>query len=344
MANHPPLPALPEFDLADLHLALEKLLGTSISQASWQATRLHGGTLGDVWLLEGEAGTTAGTNLPYRMVLKIQRQWERFGDPGSWRRENDLYHSGLEASFPSDFRWPRCYHSELREKEIRLWMEHIAGASGHDLTGPLLAQAARALGHFQGRLAAQAPHGWQAVANLSSRSYLRDHYLHYRSWPEVHDFIRDPACPLPRHLCRMLSDLDEQSEAIFARLEALPTVLCHRDYWIANLFVQGDETIAIDWDTAGWGFLGEDIASLVADEAGVEELQENAQDCLSAYYQGFREFVLLPPNTDPCLREMILLLYGYRMVEWYKFARSEEERQLQLRTLQQVYELGDIRP
>lgn len=60
---------------------------------------LQGGTVGNVHLVSGTAETAEGEKLPYRIVLKIQKKWERYGDPGSWRREYDLYSSDLGATF-----------------------------------------------------------------------------------------------------------------------------------------------------------------------------------------------------------------------------------------------------
>jgi len=43
--------------------------------------------------------------------------------------------------------------------------------------------------------------------------------------------------------------------------------------------------------------------------------------------------------TDHCVRELILVLFGYRLVEWYKFAKSPDEKTLQLNTLQKIFEM-----
>jgi len=61
--------------------ALGAMLGRTVTSADWQARELHGGTLGNVRLLSGMA-EAAGGMLPYRVVLKRQKKWERPGDPG----------------------------------------------------------------------------------------------------------------------------------------------------------------------------------------------------------------------------------------------------------------------
>ncbi len=50
--------------------------------------------------------------------------------------------------------------------------------------------------------------------------------------------------------------------------------LISSDFWVTNL-IYADGTLAlIDWDTSGWGYLGEDLASLIADEADIDHMVE----------------------------------------------------------------------
>ena len=63
---------------------LSKIFGKNITNAEYKTKQLHGGTVGEVRLVAGVAVTTGGEKLPYKVVLKIQKKWERQGDPGSW--------------------------------------------------------------------------------------------------------------------------------------------------------------------------------------------------------------------------------------------------------------------
>ena len=130
--------------------ALRQRFKTDIISADCQTKPLQGGTVGNVHLVTGIAETADGEKLPYRIVLKIQKKWERYGDPGSWRREYDLYASDLGATFSDAFRWPTCYHAEINaeENEFQLWLEYIDGVSGLDLTGDMYEQAALELGRL----------------------------------------------------------------------------------------------------------------------------------------------------------------------------------------------------
>lgn len=338
-----------EIKTETLTQVLSKMLGTEIIHVDFQTVQLHGGTLGDVQLVTGSATSADGRKLPYKIVSKTQKKWERYGDPDSWRREYDLYQSNFGALFSEGFRWPECYHVEMNEEanETRLWMEYIDGISGLDLTGDSYERAAEELGRFQGRLYAEQPAFLQEMTNLSEVEYMRNFYLRYRSWKRVYDYIRSDDCEIPQHLCKMLIDIDEDADEIFNRIEQLPIVLCHRDFWVANLFDSDGKTIVIDWDTAGWGYLGEDIASLIADEADIEHMVEYYRRCVPAYYKGFAEYADGSHITDDCVYELILLMFGYRLVEWYmnaeeenKLEETDDEKMLHIHTLQKIYEMG----
>lgn len=331
-----------KIQLETLRHVLTKALGTAVLNADYQTERLHGGTLGDVQLVTGVAETADSGALPYRLVLKTQRRWERYGDPDSWRREYDRYRSDLGSTFSESFRWPTCYHAELRDDETQIWLEYLEGKSGLGLTGAMCERAAEELGRFQGRIYAEKPTALESLANLSRVDFLRNNYLRYRSRNELYDYIRTDSCEIPRHLCQMLIDIDEDADQVFGRIERLPIVLCHRDFWVANFFYSAGQIVLIDWDTAGWGYLGEDIASLIADEADVEQMVAHFRRCVPAYCRGFSEYADASPLSYDSVRELILLSFGYRLVEWYRFAKSPERKALHLSTLEQIHQMRDV--
>jgi len=324
--------------------ALSKMLGVKITGADHQTGQLHGGTLGDVRLITGVAQTADYKELPYSVVLKTQKKWDRYGDPHSWRREYDLYVSELGATFSDSFRWPECYLAGINEEgnEIQMWLEYIDGVSGKALTIEMLEQAALELGRWQGRLYAERPIFLRKLTNLGRTEDLKNYYLHYRSWNVVYDYIRSEDCEISKHLREMLIEVDDNADEIWRRIEKLPVVLCHRDFWIANILYSDGRIILIDWDTTGWGYLGEDIKSLVADEADVDHMVECYRKCVPAYYRGFSEYADVSHITDHCVREMILVNLGYRLVEWYINAASPDEKTLQINVLQKIHEMGDM--
>ncbi|WP_274310043.1 aminoglycoside phosphotransferase family protein [Solibacillus daqui] len=331
-------------EIEKLIYALNQKFKTNIISTDYQTMPLQGGTVGDVYLVTGIAETVDGDKLHYRIVLKIQKQWERYGDPGSWRREYDLYSSDLGATFSQALRWPICYHAELNAEmnEYYLWLEYIDGVTGLDLTSDMYEAAALELGRFQGKLYAEQPAVLQSLTNLSHPDLRKNSYLRYRSWPVVYDYIRSEDCELPLHLRQMLIDIDEQADEIFARIEKLPLVLCHRDFWVTNLIYADGKFALIDWDTSGWGYLGEDLASLIADESDIDNMVENYQRCIPAYYNGFSEYADVSQISDPCVYELILLVFGYRLVEGYLYTEADDEKTKLVDTLQKIYEMKTI--
>jgi hypothetical protein len=319
---------------------LSKMFGKPIFRATCQIEKLSGGTVGDVRLITGEAIADDGEKLPYMVVLKTQRKWERPGDPGSWRREYDLYISDLGKAFTDSFRWPECYHAEMNEDETQLWMEYIDGASGLALTVEMFELAAYEIGKFQGKMHCEKPSFLYSMKNLSDAAGLKNYYLYCRSNSEAYHYIRSGHCEIPKHLCQMLIDIDENSDGVWERIEKLPVVLCHRDFWVTNIFYKDGNIFLIDWDTAGWGFLGEDIKSLVADEADVDHMVEYYQKCVPAYYKGFSEYVDVSHIYDDCIYEMILVNIGYRLVEWYMNADSPVIKAQQIKALQKIHEMS----
>ncbi len=137
----------------------------------------------------------------------------------------------------------------------------------------------------------------------------------------------------------MLIDIDEHADEILTLIEKLPIVLCHRDFWVTNLIYADGKIALIDWDTSGWGRLGEDLASLIADEADIDHMVEYNLRCVPAYYKGFSEYTDVSPIADNCVYEIILLIFGYRLVEWYLHTEDDDQKTKHVHTLQKIYEM-----
>lgn len=350
---------------------LSKMLGSAICHADYQAHELHGGTLGDVRLVKGIALTTEGIELPYKVVWKKQKKWERPGDPSSWRREYDLYLSDLGKAFSGSLSWPECYHAEINGDEIEIWMEYIDGISGKDLTIEMLEQAALELGRFQGRVTKLYTE-FRKITCLGDTGFLGREFNQWHTQTFAYDFLisgqcrfpgflkqmlkngeiqlvesksfefsflRSRGCGLPEHLKQMLIDIDGRKDEIFERITSLPIILCHRDFWIENIFFTDGVTKLIDWDTAGWGYLGEDIASLMVDEMEVERIEENYHRLIPAYLNGLSEYMDVPSAEKLCILDMILIKFGYRMMQEFMFSEPPAENCWGISALQKIYEM-----
>lgn len=263
---------------------LSKMLSANIISASYQTKQLQGGTLGDVRLVTGMAESINRKKLPYKVVLKIQKKWERPGDPDSWRREYDLYSSDFGKVFTDSLRWPEYYHAEMNGDEIHLWIEYIDGISGHRLDIETLEFAATELGRFQGKIYKQQ----EMLINMNSlsRPYaLRKNFEQWHTQTFSHEFLisdqcrlpgflkqmlkngeiqlyngksleygylRSERCDIPEYLKQMLFDIDDNKEVLFNSFKRLPVVLCHRDFWVENIFLSEGKIRLIDWDCAGF--------------------------------------------------------------------------------------------
>jgi len=158
-----------------------------------------------------------------------------------------------------------------------------------------------------------------------------------------YNILRAEICDIPRHLKQMLFDVDERQNAIFENFKRLPVVLCQRDYWIENIFYDNGNIIVIDWDTAGWGYLGEDIAQLVFDDIDDKYFNEYLDRLVPCYYKGFTEFAGITDedikNSKAAIRDFILIAYGYRMAQRHMFTENAEEKAQAEKEMQNIYGL-----
>jgi len=354
----------------DLCKVLGKMLGEKIAHSSYSVTELQGGGVGDVYLVEGTAEAASGEGFPYKVVLKIQNKWLRPGDPDSWRREYDLYISDLGAVLPDHFRWPKCYHAEIKGDEIQIWMEYIEGISGLELTTEMLEEAAYEMGRFQGRLYNR-PELLQNLTNFGDTGFLKRHYQQWHnqeySYDQLiaedcpipdslkqalkdskivmcgksfeHSYLRSDVCIIPAHLKQMIFDIDDNMDTLFDEIAKLPIVLCHRDYWNENIIYDNGVFCLIDWDTSGWGYLGEDLSTLISDDIDYTKFEEFCERLIPAYYRGISEFMDISGIRKKYIREMILINFGYRMVQAHMFADNDEERAEQVQKLEKIYNM-----
>jgi len=298
--------------------------------------------VGEVRLVAGVAATAGGEKLPYKVVLKIQKKWERQGDPGSWRREYDLYTSGFGTLFTDSLRWPECYHAQMNdeESEWQIWMEYIDGVSGNDLTVDMLVKAAEEIGRFHGRLYRQP----ELLKNIDvfSKSQGQKHY-YFLCRERIAGYIRSDDCPIPRHLRQLLMDIADDAERIFAEIEKLPTVLSHRDFWLENIFYVDGEIRLIDWDSSGWGYMTEDITQLIIDDTKAENIKEYYRRLVPAYIKGVSEYIDISAFDNFYIWELMIIKYtGYRLIYRYMLAESEEMKAHQIAALQIIYEMKDM--
>lgn len=354
-----------------LELVLEKMFGKAVINVGYQSKELQGGTLGEVWLVTGIAKTFSGDRVDYKVVLKRQKKWERPGDPQSWHREYDLYQTNLQEAFTTTFRWPICYHSEMTGDEIEVWLEYIDAISGSQLTIEMLEKASYELGCFQGRIAKQYGE-LRKVTCFSDEGFLEREFNQWHTQTFTYEFLvsessllpirikemlrngdillikgktleysylRSRACDIPNHLKQMLMDIDDRKDEIFKNLKNLPVVLCHRDFWIENIFYDDGMVRLIDWDTCGWGVIGEDIACLIVDGMDVARFYDNFKKLIPAYYKGLSKHMDVDATYEKLILTMTLIKFGYRMLQVYMFCDNQDEKSWGVNGLQKIYEM-----
>ena len=329
--------------LETLICVLNKMLDTEIIRADYQIKQLHGGTVGNVNLVIGIAETIGGDKLPYNVVLKIQYKWERYGDPGSWRREYDLYLSDLENLFSDTLRWAKCYHAEINgdKTETQLWVEYIDGVSGYDLTPEMLEYAATELGRFQGRLYKEQPRLLQNISCFTEIADVKDYYMENNMKSEESRYVRSEDCEIPKHLRQMIIDVGDETEKIYDNINNMPVVLCHRDFWVKNIIYSNGKIILLDWDCTGWGYMFEDVIQLITDEIDIKYLEEYYRRLVPAYLKGFSEYTDISWIDKLYAWKMLIIKCTRNFVYWYMSAKSSDEKSKYIDMLQKIYDMRE---
>jgi hypothetical protein len=213
------------------------------------------------------SGTTTDGR-PWTAIRKVLRRPETW-KTADWRREADVYASGLVDDLPPGIVAPRVYWIEDRGDEVHLWLEEII-ESESVWSLARYAAAARDLGRFNGAYLTGhvAPYrlelrrDWLArwVANGVDRSLAILDDQAFRENELVRSAVSATA------LERIRTRLAERTRLLDA-LAQLPATVSHLDAWRANLLARGhageQQTVAIDWSVVGLAPAGQEIAVFV---------------------------------------------------------------------------------
>ncbi len=245
--------------------------------SAWDRKSIHGGyggAIGGTALYRFTLAIADGRQISLILKILYQRKNETEQSPYFWKREYELYRSGLLDELPDgSFILPRIYRVEKFEDACWIWMEDIADERG-DWSLEDFADIAERLGRFNGT--------WLEASALPDANWLSKDW-HSAIVPALANTFDQLELSLENPLARITLPLEARAEIeaiwrgreIFRRaLAKLPRTFCHFDAFRRNVMYRNREVFMIDWALAGIGGIGEDLVSLVA---------------VSLYYEGFTQ-------------------------------------------------------
>ncbi|MBZ0298042.1 MAG: aminoglycoside phosphotransferase family protein [Anaerolineae bacterium] len=235
--------------------------------ATWEIETIYGGwggAVGGTALYRITGRTEQGK--PWSLVLKIL--YERLGEaetsPYYWRREYEIYRSGLLDQLPEcELTPPTIYHCVEFADSCWIWMEAIPAAE-QAWTLDDYRTVARRLGQFSAAYLTGHPipdYPW-----LAANWHCRITPPLAETFDRLDEYLQHPLVQrtLPLDEKETILEIWQQFERYCAGLADLPQTLCHYDAFQRNMFHRPDHTILIDWALAGLGAIGEDIVPMVA--------------------------------------------------------------------------------
>jgi hypothetical protein len=240
----------------------------------------------DIEPVQGGFGSAVGGTSLYRLmihttsrntcslVLKVlhERKAEDARSPYYWKREFEVYRSGMLAALPANsFTTPRIFELQDCGAACWIWMEDLTDRKGKWTLADYRGIAMR-LGRFNG--------AWLTSKPLPDFDWLTTNW-HNAIVPALDHTFQDLDQLLANPAARSALPLEAKAEiaqiwhgrSLFQEaLAALPRTLCHMDAFRRNILHDKDEVVLLDWALASIGGLGEELVCLVA---------------VSLYYEGF---------------------------------------------------------
>lgn len=345
-----------EIDKNSLIRALSNKFNAVVCDVEYASEVLQGGTVGDVTKLFGQAKIQDEmTAQPFELVVKTQKKWDRSGDPGCWRREYEIYHHGLVDKLPQELKLPQCYLLEESTDVTRIWMAYVNGLTGNKaLNVAELAEAAYQLGVFQ------AKYHLQGEMNLPYiRSFPAVHSSFDLWWGYTENLLSMPIKGFPEELRTVLNHYAAHSKEILDTFDVLPRTLCqgdvHHDNLIFNHSLGETSIYLIDWDSAGYGYMGEDAVDLLMEAFIYSDrepslLREYRHKIIDSYCRGVRmqgarrtvtgeDEKIRALNfhmSETLIREIFVLSWGFRIVNRYVYHEDAAEKRRCLEILEMM--------
>lgn len=248
-------------------LVRQCLADPSAEIESWQIDQIAGGTggaIGGTALFRVRGQTT--DNCRWSLILKVlyERPGEMQDAPYYWKREYELYRSGMLDQLPDiGLTTPAMYGFADYADSCWIWMEDIP-IERRRWSLEDYRMVARCLGQFNGVYAAGHP--------IPDEPWLNVNW-HCRITPPLADTfdkldadLRNPlvqrALPLGEH--ETIAAIWQDVHLFCDGLAGLPQTLCHTDVFPPNVFLDSASMVLIDWALAGRAAIGEELVALVA--------------------------------------------------------------------------------
>jgi hypothetical protein len=197
------------------------------------------------------SGTAGGR--PWASVVKIVDlavpEAARVAGVTAPQNEEIVYEEGYFASDGLPFRPARCYGVSRPGEALKvIWLEDLTGATPPPFSLDQIAQVARQIGEWNGRQAAEP----QAVAFAVGQDAYIPRLRRFMHVPFLEKLRALDGTPLVRAMygdqpIDIAFTFFALMQELLDRNRALPHSLCFGDCSAGNLFVLGNETVAVDW-------------------------------------------------------------------------------------------------
>ncbi|WP_340015372.1 hypothetical protein [Paenibacillus sp. FSL K6-1318] len=314
----------------------------------WEVESINPGllnfTTSGIYRIRGTA-TVVGASLSWSLILKCIKpdsaEKEDVTYHNYWKREAEIFSSGLLDHLPRRIIAPRCFAIQDRpDQTIGLWMEDVSGHSKCDHVWPLddWGWIAERLGEFHG--------AYLTGTSLPQQEWICPYWL--KSWvrgcrqyaPSIQEpklksgFGDDDTGARGRRIgvggseryaiagsiqeqahsiWQWFNQYSEQMDKILNTLEQLPRVLSHQDLGKGNIFLPSerlDDSVLtlIDWQFMSISGVGEELGKLFGVNASfghiaAEDISAVKEEVFDRYVHGLR--------TAGWIGDKRLARYGY---------------------------------
>jgi Ser/Thr protein kinase RdoA (MazF antagonist) len=251
-------------------------------------------------------GVSAGTDLPQRLILKVNRP--ALAAHPLYRNEVAVY-TRLRAELGSDVETPRCVGAAFDDATdtfaIALEDLSVAGARFSNVTTPITVQQLQSL---LSSLAVLHGKYWDSPRFEDELSWVQPHIagelheLFFRLVPALIQHEVDTV-QFKRELVEMVgqtaASLEAQTKKVQAHQATLPRTLCHGDAHIGNTYLIKDRGGFVDWQLTAHGHHMHDVHYLIITALSVEQRRAHERDLLRYYLdQLARTGVAITPDFE----------------------------------------------